>query len=69
MATSGSPSSPAGKALRASDADREQVVAALRDHFGAGRLSDDELDDRIASAYRAKTLAAQIAMSSTLTST
>ena len=57
MATSGSPSSPAGKALRASDADREQVVAALRDHFGAGRLSDDELDDRIASAYRAKTLA------------
>jgi class 3 adenylate cyclase len=42
--------------LRAADADRERVVAALRDHFGAGRLSDGELDDRIASAYRAKTL-------------
>jgi class 3 adenylate cyclase len=57
MATSGSRSSRGGKALRASDADRERVVAALRDHFSAGRLSDGELDDRIASAYRAKTLA------------
>jgi class 3 adenylate cyclase len=43
--------------LRASDADRERVVAALRDHFGAGRLSDAELDDRTARAYRATTLA------------
>jgi class 3 adenylate cyclase len=33
------------------------VVAALRDHFGAGRLSDDELADRIAGVYDAKTLA------------
>jgi class 3 adenylate cyclase len=57
MATSGSRSSRERNTLRASDADRERVVAALRDHFGAGRLSDDELDDRIASAYRAKTLA------------
>ena len=43
--------------MRASDADRERVVAALRDHFAAGRLSDGELDNRIESAYRAKTLA------------
>src|SRR5687768_2666608 len=57
MASFGSRSSRADKTLRASDADRERVVAALRDHFGAGRLSDDELDDRISSAYRAKTLA------------
>ena len=46
-----------GQALRASDADRERLVAALRDHYAAGRLSDGELDDRVASAYRAKTLA------------
>jgi class 3 adenylate cyclase len=45
-----------GSALRASDADRERTVTALRDHFGAGRLSDDELAERIAGAYAAKTL-------------
>jgi class 3 adenylate cyclase len=45
------------RALRASDADRERTVAALRDHFGAGRLSDDELAERIALAYNSKTLA------------
>jgi len=50
--------SPGGrKALRASDADRERTVATLRDHFGAGRLSDDELAERIAGAYVSKTLA------------
>src|SRR5438270_3847627 len=50
--------SPRGRgALRASDADRERTVATLRDHFGAGRLSDDELAERIASAYDSKTLA------------
>ncbi|MDX6639690.1 MAG: hypothetical protein QOF12_701, partial [Solirubrobacteraceae bacterium] len=50
--------SPRGdRALRASDADREGTVAALRDHFGAGRLSDDELAERIAGAYEAMTLA------------
>ena len=43
--------------MRASDADRERTVEALRDHFGAGRLSDDELADRIADAYGSKTLA------------
>jgi class 3 adenylate cyclase len=50
--------SPRGRrALRASDADRERTVAALRDHFGAGRLSDDELAERVALAYDSKTLA------------
>lgn len=40
---------------RASDDDRERVVAALREHFGAGRLSDDELDERTARALAATT--------------
>jgi hypothetical protein len=43
--------------LRASDADRERTVAALRDHGGAGRLDVDELDERTEAALRARTLA------------
>jgi DUF1707 SHOCT-like domain len=41
--------------LRASDADRERVVAALREHSVAGRLTVEELEDRSASAYAART--------------
>ena len=32
--------------VRASDEDRERVAKLLRDHFGAGRLSEEELSDR-----------------------
>ena len=42
--------------LRASDADRERSVAALRHHATAGRLTIDELDERTERAYAAKTL-------------
>jgi hypothetical protein len=42
--------------LRASDADRERSVAALRHHAAAGRLTIEELDDRSERAYAAKTL-------------
>jgi uncharacterized protein DUF1707 len=42
--------------LRASDADRERTVAALRHHAAAGRLSIDELDERSEQAYAATTL-------------
>ena len=41
--------------IRISDADREQVVARLRDHFAEGRLTQDELDERVAAALSAKT--------------
>jgi hypothetical protein len=41
--------------LRASDAERDAVVAQLREHGGAGRLSVEELDERIASALAAPT--------------
>jgi Domain of unknown function (DUF1707) len=43
-------------ALRASDADRDRTVAALRHHAAAGRLTLDELDTRSERAYTAQTL-------------
>jgi hypothetical protein len=43
--------------LRASDADRDRTVAALRHHAAAGRLTLDELDERSERAYSATTLA------------
>jgi hypothetical protein len=41
--------------MRISDADREQVTTRLRDHYAAGRLTSDELDERITAALSAKT--------------
>jgi hypothetical protein len=41
--------------IRISDADREQVTARLREHFAEGRLSSDELEERITGALSAKT--------------
>ncbi len=43
--------------LRVADADREQLVAELREHSLAGRLSSEEMEERVGSAYRAKTRA------------
>jgi uncharacterized protein DUF1707 len=42
--------------IRASDADREQAADALREHFAAGRLTEEELSDRIDAVYRATTV-------------
>jgi hypothetical protein len=41
--------------IRISDADREHVAARLREHFAEGRLSSEELDERISAALSAKT--------------
>jgi hypothetical protein len=41
--------------IRASDADREVVVATLRDAYTAGRLTMEEFDERTTLAYAAKT--------------
>jgi hypothetical protein len=41
--------------LRASDADREQAVAALRRHVADGRISIEEFSERSAAAYGART--------------
>jgi hypothetical protein len=47
---------PASHALRASDADREQVVTLLSDAVADGRLTPQEHADRIDAAYAARTL-------------
>jgi hypothetical protein len=41
--------------MRASDADRDQVVSDLSEHFQAGRLTAGELDERTGRALAART--------------
>jgi hypothetical protein len=41
--------------IRTSDADRERVTARLRDHFAEGRLTREELDERVTAALNART--------------
>jgi len=41
--------------IRASDAERERIVSFLRDQAAEGRLSADELDERVGRAYGALT--------------
>src|SRR5581483_9245896 len=42
--------------LRASDEEREQAAQEIRDHFAAGRLTDEELSERLSAVYRAATV-------------
>jgi len=42
--------------LRASDADRDAVVTALSQHYQAGRLTTEELEERTGRALTARTL-------------
>jgi hypothetical protein len=41
--------------FRVSDQQREQAARAIRDHFAAGRLTEDELNDRLQAALQART--------------
>jgi len=41
--------------IRASDADRDVVVATLREAYTAGRLDIGEFDERMSAAYASKT--------------
>ncbi len=43
--------------LRVADEDRESLISELREHMLAGRLSSEELEDRLGAAYRARTRA------------
>src|SRR3954464_6855410 len=56
------------RSLRASDADRERVAQLLRDHYGAGRLSEDELSERGEAVYRARTMSELEALTADLPS-
>lgn len=42
--------------LRASDQDRENVAATLREQYAQGRLTMEEFDERSSAAYAARTL-------------
>jgi Domain of unknown function (DUF1707)/2TM domain len=50
------PALPGRASLRASDADRERLVEALREHHVDGRLTAEELEERTGQAYAARTL-------------
>ena len=59
----------AGEELRASHADRDQVVELLRVAAGDGRLSAEELDDRLERALTARTYAELTALTADLPAT
>ncbi len=59
----------AGEELRASHADRDQVVEVLRVAAGDGRLSAEELDDRLERALTARTYAELAALTADLPAT
>lgn len=50
------PPRPAPRDLRASDTDRERVVALLAQALGDGRLTPDEHSERVSAALTARTL-------------
>ncbi len=41
--------------LRVSDQERDRAAQELREHFAAGRISQDELNERVHAAYAART--------------
>jgi hypothetical protein len=51
---------------RASDAERDRVVAQLQDHYAIGRLTLPELEERVARAYQARTREQLLALSADL---
>ncbi|MBV9917318.1 MAG: DUF1707 domain-containing protein [Solirubrobacterales bacterium] len=53
-------------AHRVSDEQREACASQLRQHFAAGRLTDEELDERLQRAYAARTQADLAALSADL---
>jgi hypothetical protein len=44
-----------GGDIRVSDADRDQAIAGLSEHFQAGRLTQEEFEERSGRALRART--------------
>jgi Domain of unknown function (DUF1707) len=63
------PATVAGQELRASHADRDQVVELLQVAAGDGRISAEELDDRLERALTARTYAELAALTTDLPAT
>src|SRR5438132_651078 len=42
--------------IRASDAERDQAAEAMREHYAAGRLTAEELSERLDAIYEARTV-------------
>src|SRR6202034_2069290 len=63
ITTTGSYAAPQ---MKASDADRDAVLAVLSEHFQAGRLTSDELEERTGSALTARTHGELAALTSDL---
>jgi hypothetical protein len=53
-AKASAPGAP-GPGIRVSDAEREAMASELREHYAAGRLTREELDERIDQAFAART--------------
>ena len=60
------PPRPAPRDLRASDADRERVVAMLGEALADGRISHDEYEERMSAALTARTLGELAALTTDL---
>ena len=68
FSSAGEPSGPgASPGVRASDADRDQVVDVLRAAAGDGRLTADEFDERLEAALSSRTLGELAALTADLT--
>jgi hypothetical protein len=46
---------PSGAAMRVSDGEREATAAELREHYATGRLTTEELNERLDRVFAAKT--------------
>ncbi len=57
MSEEASPLPPERPGVRASDQDRERLVSELSEHTAAGRISTDELEERMQAVYAARTTA------------
>ena len=50
------PTSATDDLVRISDADRERATVRLRDHYAEGRLTREELDERVTAVLKARTV-------------
>ncbi len=57
MSDEGQQPLPERTGVRASDEDRERLISELSEHTAAGRISTDELEERMQAVYAARTTA------------